>query len=249
MTDRFRLIHFKSTMTEKSSTDEPFLPPGSDSDSDRSAADREPRVPEAFLSQAIVTQAKRDLMHPDFQIRMLAIRCLEKAAPGIALPLLQEILTDGNPEVRVQGVHSLVTFSDPSVFDLIRRYSQDEDPRMRVAVLRGMFKQKERIDVNLLQPFVSDQSPWVRRKLATLLGWAQLDGVFPILIRLSKDSHAKVRQAALLSLMTLYPEESEDRLLEAMGDPDADLRTWAKDVLERVVRKSGKQGKDVHVGN
>jgi HEAT repeat protein len=187
-------------------------------------------------------------MHPDPKIRMLAIRCLEKAEPGIALPLLQEVLADRDPEVRVQGFHSVVTFRDPSVFDLIRKYSKDVDPRIRLAVLRGLFKQKERIDLNLLRPFLSDESPWVRRKLATLLGWAQLDGIFPILIRLSKDPHAKVRQAALFSLMALYPEENEDRLLEAMNDPDVDLRKWARDVLERAVRRSGKPGRDVHVG-
>jgi HEAT repeat protein len=248
LTDRFRLIYLRSTMTERPPIDESFLPPNSESDSDVPVSDRERRVPEAFLSQSIVKQAKLDLMHPDPKIRMLAIQCLEKADPGVALPLLQEVLADVNPEVRVQGLQSLVSFTDPSVFDVIRKYSKDGDPRMRLAVLRGLFKQKERIDLNLLQPFLNDESPWVRRKLATLLGWAQLDGIFPTLMRMTKDPHARVRQAALLSLMALYPEEIEGRLLEAMGDPDAEIRKWAKDVLEKAVRRSGKQGRNIHVG-
>jgi HEAT repeat protein len=248
LTDRFRLVFLKSTTTERPSMDEASSPPGPASISDGPVSDREPSGSELPLSQTTLKQAKLDLMHPDPKIRMLAIRCLEKAEPGIALPLLQEVLADRDPEVRVQGLHSLVTFRDPSVFDLIGKYSNDEDSRIRLAVLRGLFKQKERIDLNLLRPFLSDESPWVRRKLATLLGWARLDGIFPILIRLSKDPHAKVRQAALFSLMALYPEENEDRLLEAMNDPDVDLRKWARDVLERAVRRSGKPGRDVHVG-
>lgn len=239
MTDRFRLAFLKSRSTERSSMDESFPPPGPASIAARPAPDRDPSGPESFSSQVTLKQARLDLMHPDPKIRILAIRCLEKAEPGIALPLLQEMLADRDPEVRVQTLRSLVTFREPSLIDVIKKHSTDGDPRIRLAVLRGLFKQKEWIDSNLLHPFSDDESPWVRRKLATLLGWSRQEGTFPILMRLSKDPHAKVRQAALLSLMTLYPAESQDRLLETMNDPDVDLRTWAKDVLERSVRRSG----------
>ncbi len=119
---------------------------------------------------------------------------------------------------------------------------------MRLAVLRGLFKQKGKVDLDLLQSFMNDESPWVRRKLATLLGWIQLDGVFPMLVRLSKDPHAKVRKAALISMMALYPQEGEERLLDAINEPDGDLRRWAREVLEKAVTRSGKQGRDVPVG-
>jgi HEAT repeat protein len=248
LTDRFRLVFLKSTATERSSMDESSSPPASEPSPDVSSFDRDPIGPDPLLSPAMLKQAKLDLMHPEPKIRILAIQCLEKADPVIALPLLQGMLTDRNPEVRVQGLHSLVAVQDPSVFDLIKKYSKDGDPRMRLAVLRGLFKQRKRIDLNLLQPFLSDESPWVRRKLATLLGWAPLEGTFPILMRLSRDPDVKVRQAALISMVALYPEESENRLLEAVNDPDADLRKWAKEVLERTVRRSGKLGRNVHVG-
>jgi HEAT repeat protein len=66
------------------------------------------------------------------------------------------------------------------------------------------------------------------------LGWTQREGGLPILAELSKDPDAKVRKAALFSLLSLYPEESEDRLLKAMTDPDPDLRRWAKRTLEKM---------------
>jgi HEAT repeat protein len=53
-----------------------------------------------------------------------------------------------------------------------------------------------------------------------------------------------VRKAALFSLAILYPEESENRLLEAMTDSDPDLRKWAKLTLEKIAERPT-QGKKV----
>ena len=69
------------------------------------------------------------------------------------------------------------------------------------------------------------------------MGWAQMEGVFPTLIELSKDRDSGVRKAALFSLTTLYPEESEKRLLETMTDSDPELRKWARITLERIAAR------------
>jgi len=71
--------------------------------------------------------------------------------------------------------------------------------------------------------------------VATLLGWAQMEGVLPALVELSKDQDPQVRKAALASLLSLYPEESEERIIEAMTDDDPQLRQWAKETMERIV--------------
>ncbi len=64
-----------------------------------------------------------------------------------------------------------------------------------------------------------------------------MEGAFPILMELSRDEHSMVRKAALFSLVTLYPDESEDRLMEAMTDSDPDLRKWAKTTLEKILAR------------
>jgi vesicle coat complex subunit len=56
-------------------------------------------------------------------------------------------------------------------------------------------------------------------------------------MELSRDQDAVVRRAALFSLTTLYPDESENRLMEAMGDLDPGLRKWAKMTLEKIVAR------------
>jgi HEAT repeat protein len=177
------------------------------------------------------------LKHPDPKVRILAIQFLEKSEPSIALSLLQEILSDRDPEVRVQALNALIKLKNPVVSPLLKKNLKDKDPRVRIAAIRGMFQMGEKIDFNLLLQFLDDESPWVRQKLATLLGWTQMEGVLPILMEMSKDQDSKVRKAALFSLLTLYPEESEGRLVEAMTDRDPDLRKWVKDTLGRMAEK------------
>ena len=193
-----------------------------------------------FSTQAILKQARADLEHPDPKARILAIRYLENSDPSITLPLLQEVLFDKDPEVRIQALASLIKFKDSNIFPLLKKSLRDKDPRVRLLAVRGMFRMGEKIDLNILLQFLSDESPWVRRRLATLLGWGQHEGVFPIVMELSKDADAGVRKAALFSLTTLYPEECENRLVEAMTDSDPDIRKWARGTLERMAAKPRK---------
>lgn len=225
MADRFRLIYLKSTGLEKSDFDESFSYPDYKEMANTPPPSSEYKIPESYSSGAIITQAKADLKHSDPKVRRLAIKYyLEKSYPSTPISLLQEILCDRDPEVRVQVLRSLIKFRSPIVSPMIKKHLRDSDPKVRIAALRGMFQYQGKIDLNLLLQFLSDESPWVRRKVATLLGWTQMEGALPILMEMSKDQDSMVRRAALFSLATLYPDESENRLLEAMADSDPDLR-------------------------
>ncbi|MBP1699921.1 MAG: lyase domain protein repeat-containing protein [Deltaproteobacteria bacterium] len=233
--DCFRLTYLKSPGLEKG-----FEASSSSYGSGQIASSSVPspgdHIPETLSSEAVLKQAKADLRHPDPQVRILAIRYyLEKSFPSIPLSLLQEILSDRDPDVRAQALRALVKFRNPIVSPLLKKYLKDSDSRVRIAALRGMFQFQEKIDLNIFIQFLSDESTWVRRKLATLLGWAQIEGALPILKELSRDVHSTVRRAALFSLATLYPDEGEHVLIEAMTDPDPELRKWAKTTLENLL--------------
>ncbi len=233
--DRFRLIYLKSTESEKSVLNEGDLSP--DSKGKSIIASSSFRISETFSSQTRIDQAITDLKHPDPKLRKLAIQFLEKGAPSVAIPFLEESLSDRNPDVRAQAILALIKLKDPDLNRLLKKYIKDSSPKVKIAALRGIFQSPEGIDLNILLQLLSDESPWVRRKMATLLGWTQTEGVLPVLAELSKDPDARVRKAALFSLITLYPEESEDRLMEAMADPEPYLRKWAKRVLEKMTEK------------
>lgn len=236
--DRFRLVYLKSTGLERSTFDEssPFF--NAKKVSSNPSPPPEYNFPKSFSSQEILKQAKADLKHPDPKVRILATQYyLEESYPSIAMPLLQEILSDQDPGIRAQALCSLIKFRDPIIYPLLKKHLKDSDPSVRIVALRGMFRFKEKINLNILLQFLSDESPWVRRKMATLLGWNQMEGGLPILIELSKDQDSKVKKAALFSLLTLYPEEGEGRLVEAMTDTDPDIRRWARDTLNKMIKR------------
>jgi HEAT repeat protein len=235
------LIYLKSTDLEKSSGDEPpSFYASEDVSGDDSPSSESTMTAGTFSTQAILKQAQADLEHPDPKARIFAIRYLEHSDPSIILPLLQEVLFDKDPEVRIQALASLIKFKDSNIFPLLKKSLRDKDPRVRLLAVRGMFRMGEKIDLNILIQFLSDESPWVRRRLATLLGWGQHEGIFPIIMELCKDSDAAVRKAALFSLSTLYPEECENRLVVAMTDSDPDIRKWARGTLGKMAAKPRK---------
>ena len=232
--DRFRLIYLKSTGTDKPTLNDPVLSPDSRGYGPI-ACSPDHGTAESFSSRARLHQAKSDLKHPDPKLRLMAMQFLETLDASVALPLLQEVISDRDPDVRARIVDVLIKLGSPDIRSLLRRYLKDNSPKVKLAALRGMFRSGEGVDHNILLQLLSDESPWVRRKMATLLGWGQTEGAFPILAELARDADAKVRKAALFSLVSLYPEESEDRLLKAMADPDPDLRKWARKTLVRMV--------------
>jgi HEAT repeat protein len=243
MGDRFRLIYLKSPEIENAALEKSFSshhPKETSSTVLPSSA--HVNAPKTLSSQAVLKQAGIDLKHPDPKVRILAIQYLEKSDPSSAIPLLQEVLSDRDPAVRAQTLLSLTKFQDPVVCPLLRRHLKDSDPRVRIAALRGMFQFREKIDLNILLQLLSDESSRVRRKVATLLGWTQIEGAFPILMEMSKDQDSKVRKAALLSLITLYPDEIENRLIEAMTDVDPGLQKWARDTLGKMLTRPLKRG-------
>jgi HEAT repeat protein len=174
---------------------------------------------------------------------LVAIQYIGRIDSSIAIPLLLEKLSDQDLEVRVQALRSLIPLRDPAIGPLLKKYVKDREPLIRITALRGMFLGNEKIDRNLLLQFLSDESSWVRRKVATLLGWTPMEGAFPILMQLSKDPDSEVRKAALSSLSNLYPEESETRFMAGLTDKDPNLRTWARRHLEKKTATPGRKSR------
>ena len=235
MADRFRLTYLKSTGLQRSDVEESFS--SRDSQEMVLSASSSPghNMPATSSFEAMLKQAKTDLKHSDPCVRLWATRFyLEKSFPSVPMSLLQEILSDEDPEVRTQALRSLIRFRNPIVSSLLKKHLKDSDPKVRIAALRGIFRQKEKIELNILLQLLSDPSSLVRRKAATLIGWTQVDGSLPILMEFSRDEDSMVRKAALFSLAVRYPDESENRFMEAMTDSDPALRKWAKVILEKI---------------
>ncbi len=235
MAERFRLIYLKSPVTEEYPSEEPH-PKESKLNQDIETPKISKNIEELYSFQIILNQAKADLKHPDPNVKILAIKFLEKSQPFVSIPLLEEILNDQNPGVRAHALNALIKFKPPKIQQFLKKYLRDNAPEVRLTALRGIFHVFEEIDLNLFMQLLDDESPIVRQKLATLLGWTQIKGILPILAELSKDKDPNVRKAALFSLLTQYPEESEERILNALNDPDTEIRSWAKAMIEKIIK-------------
>lgn len=235
MAERFRLIYLKSPVLEESSFEEPLH--------------QEPKVNQHFETQKIskypkelysfevtLNQAKKDLKHSDPNVRILAIKFLEKSKPSIGIPLIEEILNDQDSTVKAHALNTLIKFNAPKIQQILKKYLRDNAPEVRLTALRGIFQLFDNIDLNLLMQLLDDESSMVRQKLATLLGWTQIKGSFPVLVELSKDKDPNVRKAALFSLLTQYPEESQEKIINAMNDSDPEIRIWAKEMIEKIIK-------------
>jgi len=241
--DRFRLIYLKSPKIEDSLSEEHFLGEKEEKKDFKISKTSKEYYNESYSFEIILNQAKADLKHPDPKVRILAVRFLSKCEPSIAIPFLVGILNDEASDIRAYALDALIRFKAPNILNIIRKFLKDNDPEVRITALRGIFQMAEHIELNLLMQFLDDESPIVRKKLATLLGWTQIKGVLPILVELVKDKDSKVRKAALSSLITQYPEEGEEKILEAIADPDPDLRFWAKEMMEKILKKPIKREK------
>lgn len=229
MAENFRLLYLKSQDSENSPDKE--IPSSFDSSEDTSS--------EPYSRQEILKQAIDDLRHPDPKVRAFAVQYyIEKSNLSITLPLLQEILEDEDPGVRAQALSSLIKLGNPIISPFLKKHLKDSDEKVRRIALKGIFQTQEKIDIHLLKPLLNDDSPWVRRKMATLLGWREVEGGQMILSELIKDKDAMVRKAALSSLLILYPEEGEAQMWKAISDPSHEVRGWVKAQLNRMLQKS-----------
>jgi HEAT repeat protein len=228
--ERFRLLYLKS--------------PEESSPSYGAKGDEWTAPLDTLPADALLAQAKSDLKHSDPKVRIFALQYLEGSERSTAGPLFEERVTDSDPRVRAQALSSLIKCRGPEAAPILNKCLKDSDPWVRMTALRGLFEMDQGVDPNLLIPFLKDESPLVRRKVATLLGWNRIEGGFPILTEMSRDGDPRVRKAALFSLLTFYPEESEGRIAEAVVDADPTLRRWARDTLERrIARGSRVQGR------
>jgi len=143
VTDRFRLIYLKSTELEKDCPDKkrPFY----EEKSNRSSASLKNPTPKSHITREILRQAKADLKHPDPKVRILAVKFyLEQSHLSIAMPLLQEILSDSDSGVRAEALSTLITFGNPIVSPFLKKHLRDPDPEVSMVALRGMFQFKRR---------------------------------------------------------------------------------------------------------
>jgi HEAT repeat protein len=160
-----------------------------------------------------------------------------------------ETLTDAEPDVRIEAVYGLVSLDASAP---LATAAADPSREVRVAVARGLGSISDTAAKAALIPLATDPDPLVRAAALaagadTLLPYAATALTDPAwqvreaatavadtgqLLTAVADPHPNVRRAAVRALGQLPASaDAVTVLTEALADPDADVRAYARHAL------------------
>jgi succinate dehydrogenase/fumarate reductase flavoprotein subunit/HEAT repeat protein len=189
-----------------------------------------------------------------------AVHNAEPAVRSCALYLLRSLrldsltafsdsLADAEPEVRIEAVHGLVSLSASAP---LASAAADSSREVRVAIAQGLGSIADPSAQAALVPLAADPDPLVRAAAlasgsdsllpyaATALAddsWQVREAATAVastaqLVATVTDPHPNVRRAAVRALGQLPASaEAVTILTEALADPDADVRAYARHAL------------------
>ncbi|HEX9999319.1 MAG TPA: fumarate reductase/succinate dehydrogenase flavoprotein subunit [Actinoplanes sp.] len=138
----------------------------------------------------------------------------------------------GDParEVRVAAAHGLGTVADRRGVDALGELTADLDPLVRAAALQATAGIEGTNPLAAAAIGLADDPAWqVREGAAKALATAETGVAVPVLLTAVGDAHLDVRRAAVRSLARWAGRDDVAAALRAAdGDPDADVRAYAR---------------------
>lgn len=150
-----------------------------------------------------------------------AIHVLELMENRRALPLLSELLKSQNTEVRAAAVLAAAKAGGAEAEPLIEKTLDDPQELVRVAALEAIAARGLRAFTRLAE-LHRDPSVLVRSRLAQLLEQFPGAATMRVLDDLLQDGAARVRGAALITLLTFADVESLRRFSTSFGEAAPD---------------------------
>lgn len=179
-------------------------------------------------------QAFSDLLDPDPKVRYLSLRFLRKTCDESILPHVADAAMDEDKKVRSLAIRIISQFKEKSLVPLLRKALEDSDEDVVMAALRGLY-QMEEIDSSELEKFLRSNSPLVRRRAATYLGWGQAYNTMSLISELLHDEDRGVRKVALWLVANSSEDKAIPHLIGALEDPEEVVRDMALSHLRRIV--------------
>ncbi|MFI5719170.1 fumarate reductase/succinate dehydrogenase flavoprotein subunit [Nocardia sp. NPDC051750] len=165
----------------------------------------------------------------DHRVRIEGVRALVSLDERDAIAAAA---TDANREVRIAAAQGLATIGNGGA-GTVRMLAGDRDPLVRAAALAAFAGTgAAAADVDTCIAALRDTAWQVRVGAARGLASAEPAVAVPALAEALTDQHLDVRKAAVLTLTTWSGyEPARLALKEAIDDPDADVRAYARRAL------------------
>lgn len=193
----------------------------------------EPKAEIGFYEDTLLKQALRDISNEQPGKRYNAVMTLASVAtklgPEAVIGPLVKVMKDQNGNIRSQACKVLVDLKVISVVNEITLLLKDNNPRVRLEALRGIYKLSTGTSSILyhLVDAARDQHREIRKRAATYLGWIEDDEAVSTLIDLLSDSESIVRKTAVLALGELRDKKAIMPLISLLGDKNGEVREVA----------------------
>lgn len=188
--------------------------------------------------KAIFDKVTHDLLDDDIEIRLLAAAELGKMASPASIPVLKEALGYGNVYLSSEIINALININDPSCMQVFKAKVNDQNYRIRLGSLRGIYKLAGPDSVTYLVDGLKDKHQEVRKSSATFLGWVGVKDAVPALIQTLKDPEQEVKKAGAMSLSILRDPSSIMPLIRALRESSIEVREKIIHAIERVTGKA-----------
>jgi cyclophilin family peptidyl-prolyl cis-trans isomerase/HEAT repeat protein len=181
---------------------------------------------------AVLANAKAD---PN--VRVEAAAALARMKNDVAVPALQDLVTDDWPTLRAAAIRALAALDPPGFVTLLSSLEPDPHWAVRAAIADALGSMPADVAVDRLRPIVEDPDKRVVAPALESLAKLRAPGIAELLLAQLKNPDAGIRVAAASALGEVKPPAGVAALRDAyrlaQGEPDADVRTAVVSALAK----------------
>ncbi|GLV55170.1 hypothetical protein KDH_20170 [Dictyobacter sp. S3.2.2.5] len=172
-----------------------------------------------------------DLQHPDWPVRVSALKQLGRRERRAPLDALLTSLQDEHKAVRAAAARILGTMKEDIPLAPLLTALYDTDWHVRSCVVQALAQHVRRVPLDALVYALGDQDETVRAAAVTALGKLGERAPLDALSACLHDRSWMVREATVLALGDLGERVPRSLLLRALADNDTSVQQAAEDVL------------------
>ncbi len=182
------------------------------------------------LPSTIITDAALDL--PLFSYpALIEIELMENWPREEAFAVLNDMMLDFDPVVRLAALESLATMHHPGIASILITTLGDPEPQLRIAALDAVALQDDTTLIPNIEALLYDPDPEVRIAAIDTLAELESEAAVMALASLLSDGDTVVRHHAVNALGEIGGDNAILYLSGARYDPDETIRVNAEAIL------------------
>ncbi len=182
----------------------------------------------------VVEGIKKRLQSTTLEVRIMATKSLAGLLGNRALPLLHDLLFDGNAQVRKAAADGIAERGQAESVETLERVLRDPDRDVRLAVVRALSKIRDHSVVGVASFLVYDNDPEIKKYAILALCNANHEDALTVLRLQAQDRDPDIAREVLGAIIELAPDQ-------ATGIFASSLPTMRPEDLVRLTQRFGER--------